>query len=89
MPLFRPLIAFLALLSLSSALQFCRVEGTRTDLCFAIASSKNQTTKGTDVSLHLSARFEQRNGWVAFGVGEKMAGALMFVMYPGDQDGGE
>ncbi|KAG4420487.1 hypothetical protein IFR04_006407 [Cadophora malorum] len=87
MPFFRPLIAFFALQSLSSALQFCRVEGARTDLCFAIASTKNQTTKGKDVSLHLSARFEQRNGWVAFGIGEKMAGALMFVMYPGDQDG--
>ncbi|KAK0127967.1 hypothetical protein ONS96_007462 [Cadophora gregata f. sp. sojae] len=87
MPRHSLLIAFLSLLSLSSALQFCRVEGTRTDLCFAIASSKNQTTKEKDVSLHFSAGFDQRNGWVAFGVGEKMAGALMFVMYPGDQDG--
>lgn len=83
------LIAFLAILSLGEALQFCRVEAKRTNLCFAVASYKNHTTKAKDVSLHFSAGFEGRNGWAAIGIGLKMAGSLMVVMYPGDQDGGE
>ncbi|KAH9208300.1 hypothetical protein DL95DRAFT_395411 [Leptodontidium sp. 2 PMI_412] len=84
---FWTLVAILALLNLTEALQFCRVEAKRTDLCFAVASYKNHTTKAKDVSLHFSARFEGRNGWAAFGLGSKMAGSLIFVMYPGDQDG--
>ncbi|KAL2066753.1 hypothetical protein VTL71DRAFT_2825 [Oculimacula yallundae] len=84
---FRSLVALSALLSLTEALQFCHVEAKRTDLCFAVASYKNHTTEEKDVSIHLAARFEGRNGWTAIGIGKEMKGALMVVMYPGDQDG--
>ncbi|RYO70608.1 hypothetical protein AA0113_g2927 [Alternaria arborescens] len=34
-----------------------------------------------------SVKFHQRNGWAAFGVGETMDRALMFVLWPGEQEG--
>lgn len=74
-----------------SPVQFCQVNteaSKQTDLCFAVASWKNATTEKKDVSLHFSVRFKERNGWAAFGVGGHMKGALMFVMYPGDGEGG-
>jgi hypothetical protein len=71
------------------ALQFCNVDPQyKTDLCFAVRSSTNITTGREDLSLHLSAKFEDRIGWAAVGIGEEMGGALMFVLYPGAEVGG-
>ncbi len=96
---FVTLFTFLLLVSSSAArddeasaptLQFCAVDTTQqTDLCFALASAQNSTTLAKDLSLHLSVKFfGEKRGWAAVGVGEKMSGALMFVLYPGFDDGG-
>lgn len=85
-------IAWLLLISttLVSALQFCQLDVARkTDLCFAITSATNATTGKNDVSINLSVAFKERNGWAGIGIGDKMDGALMFVMYPGENDGGK
>jgi hypothetical protein len=73
-----------------ASLQYCRVhEGMKSDLCLALASHTNSTTGKKDLSLHLSVHFfQERTGWAAFGVGDKMDKALMFVLYPGVKDGG-
>lgn len=71
--------------------QLCEVDqGRNTDACLAMISYINASTNEKDLRLHLSARFfDERQGWVAFGIGEKMDEALMFVMYPGVRDNGE
>lgn len=86
---FTTLLSLLLLTSFSAALQFCKIdEEKKTDLCLALASSHNTTTHAKDLSLHLSVQFPARNtGWAAVGVGEEMKGALMFVLYPGIDDG--
>src|ERR1700753_3104250 len=88
--LFTTLFSLLFLTSFSGALQFCKVdEAKKTDLCLALASSHNTTTHAKDLSLHLSVSFPAENtGWAAVGIGGEMKGALMFVLYPGFEDGG-
>ena len=76
--------------SASPSTQFCTTstkEDVNTDLCFAFASSHNETTDAKDLSLHLSARFPAPGtGWAGVGVGSVMSGSLMFVMYPSTSD---
>jgi len=70
--------------------QLCQVnDGRKTDMCLALTSHTNTSTNSKDLQLHLSVRFfEERTGWAAFGIGEKMHTGLMFVMYPGIKGGG-
>ncbi|KAE9362868.1 iron reductase domain protein [Stipitochalara longipes BDJ] len=72
--------------SSSPSTQFCTTstkKDVNTDLCFAFASSHNETTGAKDLSLHLSALFPAPGtGWAGVGVGSAMSGSLMFVMYP-------
>jgi hypothetical protein len=74
----------------SPTLQFCAVDNAQTtDICLALTSAQNSTTQANDLSLQLSVRFfAEKTGWAAVGVGEEMDGALMFVLYPGFEDGG-
>jgi hypothetical protein len=76
--------------SASPSTQFCTTstkQDVNTDLCFAVASSHNETTDAKDLSLHLSARFpDQNTGWAAVGIGSHMKGSLMFAMYPSSAD---
>lgn len=58
-------------------------------MCIAVSSFKNATTNANDLLLSMSVHFHQRRGWAAFGIGEAMSGALMFVMYPGVNEGGK
>jgi hypothetical protein len=71
--------------------QLCQVnDGRKTDMCLALTSHTNTSTNSKDLQLHLSVRFyEERTGWAAFGIGEKMHTGLMFVMYPGAKEGGK
>jgi hypothetical protein len=77
--------------SASPSTQFCTTstkQDVNTDLCFAVASSHNETTNAKDLSLHLSARFpDQNTGWAAVGIGSHMQGSLMFALYPSSTDG--
>ena len=73
----------------TSAVQFCRVDSQQgTDQCLALSSYNNESSNANDFYLLLSAKFEQRAGFAAFGTGPTMDGALMFVFYPGKNDGG-
>jgi hypothetical protein len=71
--------------------QLCQVNyGRKTDACLAATSNTNISTNTKDLQLHLSVRFfDEREGWAAYGIGEKMDSALMFVMYPGVEDEGQ
>lgn len=73
----------------STPLQYCALnEDMKTDICFAVASSKNSSTQANDLSLHISAKFVvDATGWAAVGIGGRMDNALMFVMYPGGVNG--
>ncbi|KAF2018582.1 iron reductase domain protein [Aaosphaeria arxii CBS 175.79] len=65
-------------------LQFCRVdESLRTDQCLAVSTYHNETSNSEDFYLLVSAKFENRIGYAAFGTGATMDGSLMFVLYPG------
>lgn len=76
-------------LATAAQLQYCRVdESLRTDQCLAVSSFHNSTSNSNDFYLLVSAKFENRKGYAAFGTGSTMDGSLMFVIYPGAQDGG-
>jgi hypothetical protein len=62
--------------------------GSKTDICVAFASYQNASTGSDDLYLDLSSKFHDRVGWAALGLGQEMAGALMFVIYPGRQQDG-
>lgn len=82
------LLLFVAFAS-CTPLQYCRVdESLRTDQCLGISTYKNSTTKANDMYLVMSAKFEKRRGFAAFGTGQRMDGALIFAMYPGHKEGG-
>lgn len=49
--------------------------------CIAVATKENATTHGRDVFVSLSARPSENGGWTAVGIGQVMAGALMFLVY--------
>lgn len=84
------LFSSLALYVCGQSVQFCRVDVERkSDLCVAISSIHNATTDSYDLYMTFSLLFEKRQGWCAFGIGDAMDGALMFVMYPGKIDGGK
>jgi hypothetical protein len=75
--------------SLSAQQQACVQDAeSMTDICVAYASYQNASTGNDDLYLDLSSKFHDRVGWAALGLGQEMAGALMFVMYPGRQQDG-
>jgi hypothetical protein len=75
--------------ALGSPLQYCNVDASiRTDQCLAISTYHNKTSNASDFYLLISAKFEDRGGFAAFGTGQTMDGALMFVIYPGENVGG-
>ncbi|OAG17159.1 CBD9-like protein [Alternaria alternata] len=72
----------------SDPVQTCHIDsGLYSDACMAIKTVKSQHTRGHDLLMTFSVKFHQRNGWAAFGVGEIMDRALMFVLWPGEQEG--
>lgn len=57
---------------------------TSSNLGFALSTSQNATS--TDLLFQVSA--PKSAGWGAVGIGDKMDGALMFIMYPSTQGNG-
>ncbi|KAH6675057.1 hypothetical protein B0J14DRAFT_588832 [Halenospora varia] len=92
-PSFRDLLKLSSIAALvasasASPLQYCRVnEALRTDQCLGISTFKNWTSNANDFYLLISAKFDNRKGFAAFGTGTTMDGALMFIMYPGEHEG--
>lgn len=64
--------------SLASGIQYCRDDPR---LCFGVTSTKNATAGGHDIHVSLTATPSDNGGWAAVGIGKKMAGSLIFVMY--------
>ena len=78
-----------AAIAAASQQQYCRVNPVKEiDFCFTLASFQNVSTNAHDVYIRASSRFSNRMGWVAFGTGEIMDSAMMFVFYPGEADDG-
>lgn len=44
-------------------------------------SSKENASQGKDIYLSISATPHSTGGWFSIGIGAKMAGALMFILY--------
>ncbi|KAK1637709.1 hypothetical protein BDP81DRAFT_517293, partial [Colletotrichum phormii] len=72
----------------ASPVQYCTIDKRHNvDQCIVAFSYHNASSGGNDLQLYLSAKFEERKGYAAFGIGSLMDGALMFVLYPGRRAG--
>lgn len=92
---FVPLVRWVCLLlttllgTVSAALQYCHENShTPVSFCVAIEAWKNTTTSHTDLLITFGhQRYAQDTGWTAFGLGNGMVGALMFVTYAAEGNG--
>ena len=67
-----------------SPVQFCEVDETKgIDICIALTTSTNTLSNSSDTNILISSKFVGRRGWTAFGIGDRMSGALMIIVYPG------
>ena len=74
----------------SEPVQICHIEpALHSDACVAVKTVKSQHERGHDLFMTFSVKFHQHSGWAAFGVGDKMDRALMFALWPGEQEGGK
>jgi hypothetical protein len=76
-------LAFLFVLLLASpaaaaGVQYCH---DKLQFCMAVSTKTNTTTQGRDIFVSLSAQPSENGGWTAVGIGQAMAGALMFLIY--------
>lgn len=88
-----PMVFVLSLFCLprtaASPVQYCVIDQKHnTDQCIVAHSYRNATSEQNDLYLYLSAKFEDRKGYAAFGTGLMMDGSLMFIIYPGSEAGG-
>ncbi|KAK5102547.1 hypothetical protein LTR70_000405 [Exophiala xenobiotica] len=84
------LTTFLAFVTLAAAyrpVQHCKQLGDNGhySACTSLTQHYNQTTSESDlyVRYHWYKYQESKNGWHAFGLGNRMAGALMFIIADG------
>lgn len=74
----------------SEPVQICHINPKlHTDMCVALKSVKSRHYRGHDLLMTFSVKFHEGIGWAAFGVGTLMDRALMFVLWPGEHDGGK
>ena len=74
----------------SESVQICHVEpALHSDACLALKAAKSQHARGHDLLMTFSIKFHQNSGWAAFAVGDNMDRALMFVLWPGEHEGGK
>ncbi|KAI1379813.1 hypothetical protein F4677DRAFT_464052 [Hypoxylon crocopeplum] len=72
---------FLACTPASAVVQYCAKNTQQgVDFCVSIASYRNDSTHGLDLYLTLGVLDRPGEGWMAVGIGELMAGSLMFVI---------
>lgn len=78
-------LAFITLAAAYRPVQHCKQLGDNGhySACTSLTQHYNQTTHESDlyVRYHWYKYQESKNGWHAFGLGNMMAGALMFIMY--------
>ncbi|KAI1114945.1 CBD9-like protein [Nemania sp. NC0429] len=68
----------------TAAIQYCHKDEL-VNLCLGMATAKNETSGGTDLFVTLGYEGSATKGWMAIGIGEQMAGALMFLMISDQQ----
>lgn len=74
----------------SERVQICHSEpALHSNACVAVRTVKSQYERGHDLLMTFSIEFYDRSGWVAFGIGDAMDRALMFVLWPGEHEGGK
>lgn len=74
----------------SVPVQICHIEpALHSDACLAVKTVKSQHARGHDLLMTFSIKFHQGSGWAAFAVGDHMDRALMFVLWPGEHEGGK
>lgn len=72
--------AFLACAPVGASVQYCAKDAEQgVDFCLSMAAYQNDSTDGSDLYLTLGAVDRPGEGWMAVGIGELMAGSLMFV----------
>lgn len=62
----------------TAAIQYCHKDEL-VNLCLGMITAKNETNSGTDLFMTLGFEGSATTGWMALGIGEQMAGALMFL----------
>ncbi|KAI1172134.1 CBD9-like protein [Nemania sp. FL0916] len=67
-----------------AAIQYCHKDEL-VNLCLGMVTNKNETSGGTDLLMTLGFEGTATNGWMALGIGEQMAGALMFLFISDQQ----
>ncbi|KAJ8130362.1 hypothetical protein O1611_g3268 [Lasiodiplodia mahajangana] len=67
-----------------AAIQYCHKDEL-VDMCLGMTTAKNETSDGTDLFMTLGFEGSATKGWMALGIGEQMAGALMFLMITDQQ----
>lgn len=85
------LLCFTCLTESKNPVQFCkRRSKLAIDSCVAFFTLLNVSSSGTDFYITIETNRHDSNarGWTAFGLGDQMKGALMFVTYGDPADGG-
>ncbi|KAL2223222.1 hypothetical protein M432DRAFT_597819 [Thermoascus aurantiacus ATCC 26904] len=71
--------------AIAAGAQYCQKEAP--EFCVAVSSRQNATTQATDLFLSIATKpsTDEKGGgvkgWTSVGIGERMAGALMFILY--------
>ncbi|KAI8633282.1 CBD9-like protein [Xylariaceae sp. FL1651] len=83
MAVFSAFVRLLGLLVFSSlaraTIQYCHKDEL-VNLCLGMATTQNASTSSTDLYVTLGYEGVATTGWMAFGIGEQMNGALMFLI---------
>lgn len=85
------LLSFACLTESKNPVQFCkRQRKLGIDSCVAFFTLLNVSSSGTDfyITIETNRYDSNAHGWTAFGLGDQMKGALMFVTYGDPADGG-
>ncbi|KAL1967554.1 hypothetical protein VTN77DRAFT_3069 [Rasamsonia byssochlamydoides] len=64
--------------AVAAGAQYCH---DKPQFCMAVATKTNTTTHSRDIFVSLQAQPSANGGWTAVGIGQGMAGALMFLVY--------
>jgi hypothetical protein len=75
------LCSFLAYQPAVAVVQYCAKDRSQgVDFCMSMASFQNSSSHGLDLYLTLSVIDRPGEGWMAVGIGERMAQSLMFIV---------
>jgi len=77
------LLRLLFLMQAAMALQYYI---DQPDLLIDISLSENVSSNSVDFHISMASQFGPNGGWVALGTGNIMAGSLMFIIYPNENN---